>query len=295
MKYAGVVVLYNPGDDLFDNINSYINFLDNLYIVDNTPGVDRTQDFSDYDKVKYIPLNDNKGIAYALNVGAKQAIKDKCDWLLTMDQDSCFEGNSLGEMIIFIEECKKSDVICDIVGSKYEQIGIVSPFHVTERTNDINPKGIDWPLVVMTSGNLVNLNAYKKVDGFKDWMFIDCVDFDFCLNLRRNHYEIVQLNYSRLNHKLGDTIKKKIFGKTIYVDNHSSFRRYFICRNRHYLYDMFANDFPLYCKLELKRTKREMLKIWLFEKNKIKKTFQIYRGYKDYKNGIKGGYNDRKK
>ena len=199
MKYAGVVVLYNPGDDLFDNINSYINFLDNLYIVDNTPGVDRTQDFSDYDKVKYIPLNDNKGIAYALNVGAKQAIKDKCDWLLTMDQDSCFEGNSLGEMIIFIEECKKSDVICDIVGSKYEQIGIVSPFHVTERTNDINPKGIDWPLVVMTSGNLVNLNAYKKVDGFKDWMFIDCVDFDFCLNLRRNDYETAaKLKYSDL-------------------------------------------------------------------------------------------------
>lgn len=294
MKYAGVVVLYNPGDDLFDNIESYIDSLDILYVVDNTPGVDRVKDFSNYDKIEYIPLNENRGIAYALNVGAKKAIKNKCDWLLTMDQDSRFEKNSLEEMIEFVEESSHNNIVSNIVGSKYEKIGIVSPFHITVRTKDINPKGIDWPLVVMTSGNLVNLNAYKKVGGFKDWMFIDCVDFDFCLSLRKMDYEIIQLNYSKLQHKLGDTIEKKFCGKTIYIDNHSPFRRYFISRNRHYLYDMFVADFPLYCKLELKRTKKEMFKIWIFEKKKIKNTIAIYKGYRDYKKGIKGGYNAKR-
>ena len=83
-------------------------------------------------------------------------------------------------------------------------------------------------------------------------------------------------------------MKKKVLNKTVYADNHSAFRRYFITRNRHYLYDLYHNDFPLYCDLEIARTKKELLKIWLLEKNKIKKTKAIYRGYRDYKKGIKG-------
>ena len=36
IKLAGVVVLYNPDDNYIDNINSYINDIDLLYIIDNS-------------------------------------------------------------------------------------------------------------------------------------------------------------------------------------------------------------------------------------------------------------------
>ena len=74
----------------------------------------------------------------------------------------------------------------------------------------------------------------------------------------------------------------------MYVTNHNPIRRYYITRNRHYLYDLYKDDYLDYCALELSRTKHELIKIILFEKDKIKKLKYIYKGYRDYKKGIKG-------
>lgn len=292
MKYQGVVVLFKPNDKMLENIDSYIGELDKLYVVDNTPGADISSKFQN-SKIKYIPLKENKGIAYALNVGAKEAINNGADWLLTMDQDSIFEDGAVRDMKLFIEFYKENPIMSNVIGKEYDKVAIVSPFHITERSKLLQLTGIDRPLLVMTSGNFVKLDAYQEVDGFKDWLFIDCVDFDFCLNLRKHGYEIVQLNCARLQHPLGDIIEKKFLNKYVYVDNHSAFRRYYITRNRHYIYDLYHNDFPIYTKLELKRTRKELLKIWLFEKSKIKKTKAIIRGYKDYKKGVKGDGNEK--
>ena len=285
MKIEGVVVLFKPEEKMFNNINSYINDIDKLYVVDNTPNADISGKFTNK-KIKYIPLKENKGIAYALNVGAKEAIKNGADWLLTMDQDSTFEEGAVSNMKKFIELYHDNEYMSKVIGTEFSKLAIVSPFHITERTKLYQLTGIDRPLLVMTSGNLVNLNAYKKVKGFNEKLFIDCVDFDFCLNLRKNGYEIVQLNFAKLQHPLGDIIERKILNKIVYVDNHSAFRRYYITRNRHYIYDLYHDLFPVYTELELKRTRKELVKIWLFEKNKIKKTKAIYRGYRDYKKGI---------
>ena len=291
MKYEGVVVLFKPDDKMLDNINSYVNELSKLYVVDNTPDGDISEKFVGNKKIEYIPLKENKGIAYALNVGAKRALKDKADWLLTMDQDSKFSDGELNKMKKFIELCKKEKNMEPIIEAKYSNIGLVSPFHVTVRTEKEKRFGIESPLNVMTSGNLINLKAYKKVGGFKDWLFIDCVDFDFCLNLRNHGFQVLQLNFVKLQHELGNTKRIGIRSKVVYVDNHSAFRRYYIARNRHYLYDIYNKDFPEYCRLELKSTRSELIKIWLFEKHKIKKTRAIIRGYRDYKKGVKGSGN----
>lgn len=44
MKLAGVVVLYNPDQKVLDNISSYIDELDVLYLVDNS-SVDNSKFF----------------------------------------------------------------------------------------------------------------------------------------------------------------------------------------------------------------------------------------------------------
>ncbi len=282
MKLAGVTVLFNPDEKVESNIKSYIDELDILYVVDNTPKVDNKKNFCFNKKIVYIPNKKNLGIAKALNIGATHALKEKCDWLLTMDQDSRFEKKSLKKMLEYI--CKNMNK------AKFDKVGIISPFHRTVQNKDIKPKGIEKPLIVMTSGNLVNLKVYKEINGFKDWLFIDAVDFDFCLNMRKNGYEIIQLNSCILNHELGNTEKKSFFGKIMYVSNHSAFRRYFIVRNRYYICDMYKKDFPIYCKAEKNMTKHEILRIVLYEKDKKNKLREMYRGYKDYKNGIKGGY-----
>lgn len=40
LKLAGVVTLYNPTDKDIENINTYIDDIDTLYVIDNTEGKD---------------------------------------------------------------------------------------------------------------------------------------------------------------------------------------------------------------------------------------------------------------
>ena len=288
MKICGVVVLYNPDSKVIDNIKSYIKLLDKLFIVDNSPAPnDNKENFKDK-KMEYISNNGNKGIASALNVGANEAIKLKADWLLTMDQDSSFQEGALEKMTSFLKELKDNQIMSEVLGLTYEKLGVLSALQRTELNKNDKLEGLDYPLVVMTSGNLINLNIYKKIDGFKDWFFIDAVDFEYCLNIKKNGYEVVQMNTAELKHNLGSISKKTILGKKVFVTNHSAIRRYYITRNRHYLYDLYHEDFLEYCALELDRTKHELLKIILFENHKIDKMKAMYKGYRDYKKGITG-------
>ena len=102
MKLAGVVVLYNPDQKVIQNITSYINEVDVLYLVDNS-SKDNSLLFT-HEKAKYIPLHGNTGIAHALKVGATKAIDNGFHYLLTMDQDSMFEQNALKSMKSIIDD-----------------------------------------------------------------------------------------------------------------------------------------------------------------------------------------------
>ena len=292
MKIEAVVVFFNPTIENIENINYYIDSVDKVYVVDNTPDHDNSELIPKNTKIEYIPNKKNIGIAEALNIGAKKALKSGAEWLLTMDQDSRFKKNDVKKMKDILAKLKSDKKTYNMYN--YDKIGIVSPFHVIEQTKGLNPYGIEEKLIVMTSGNLINLNKYKEVGGFKSWMFIDCVDFDYCLNIVKHGYKIYQLNDIKLEHNLGNTQKRRFFHKYIYVSNHSAFRRYFITRNRLYIYDMYHDDFPEYCNREKKMTKRELIKVILYEKNKIKKIKEIFRGYRDHKKGIKNGFHGEK-
>lgn len=282
MKLAGVVVLYNPDQKILENIKSYIDYVDVVYAVDNS--LTDNSDAFNLEKIEYISNGENKGIAYALNVGAKKAIEDGYEWLLTMDQDSHFTDDGIDKMKKFILNCK-NDSDSEF---KYEKIGIVTPFHRTMFDTNEYPPSIDSPAVVMTSGNIISLRAYKEVGGFKDWMFIDAVDFDYCLNLRDHGYDIWRLLYIELTHNLGNVVFKDIGKKHMYSLNHSAIRRYYIVRNRHYFYDMYHERYPDFCNAEKGRTVREAAKIFLCEKQKFKKLFAMLKGYIDYKRGVMG-------
>ncbi len=277
MKLAGVVVLYNPDQKVINNINSYIDELDALYLVDNS-SADNSTLFM-YEKVEYIPLQKNTGIAHALNVGAKKAIDHNFHYLLTMDQDSMFEKDALKNMKSIIDADDEKD-----------QVGIYSPFHKTAISEPVPEELFTSPLVVMTSGNIINLDIYKCVEGFKEWMFIDCVDFEYGLNVRKHGYTIKQNNTVFLDHELGDYEIKHVFNKKIFCDNHSALRRYYIVRNSFYLYDMYHNDYPDYCQAVVKQAKQSFFYATVFEKHGFKKLIYMIRGYRDYRRGKKGAY-----
>lgn len=278
MKYAGVVVLYNPSNKDLDNINTYIKYLDRLYIIDNSEkaGIYATK-LRLVDKCIYISRLENLGIAKALNIGANKAIREGFKWLLTLDQDTKLSKDVFQTVTNYI---KTTDCL---------NIGIVCPWHNTKLLDKKPSIDVDYPLDVMTSGNFVNLDIYQKIGGFKEWLFIDGVDIEYCLNLRKNGYQISRLNTTEIYHDLGDIKLRKFLGRTFICTNHNYIRNYYMQRNYRYIRDMYVDIEPDFCGTLIK-IKQILFKIIMYENDKYRKLRNIYRGIRDYHKGIKGKY-----
>ena len=277
MKLAGVVVLYNTSEENLKNIDNYIDSLDKLYVVDNSD--DDVIRVKNNKKIEYIKLGENSGIAHALNVGAEKAIEEKYKYLLTMDQDSKITCEIVNKMKDYLKNNQDDD-----------KIGLVSPYQDIDSKEVIADCEAENMIEVMTSGNIINLDAYKKIGGFKDWLFIDCVDTDYCMNLHRHGYKVLRLNKIIMKHELGNLVVHKLFGKEYPCYNHNPIRRYYIVRNNMYINQMYKDMYPEYCAWLIRVQKGQVKRIIVFEKNKIKKLSMMYRGYKDFKKGIKGKY-----
>lgn len=285
MSIQGVIVLYNPDNEVLNNIKSYVNNIEKLYIVDNSEKknsklINAIQSLSS--KCIYIDNNGNQGIAKALNVGAKLALEDGASWLLTMDQDSSFEENSLTILIDWI------------LNNDTSKVGILSPYHLTRDkvTTYTKENTVIDKQTVMTSGNLLNLDAYKKIGKFEEKYFIDYVDHEYCLKLQANNYKIKVHKNSILIHALGDILSKSIFGKNIVYTNHNYVRRYYITRNRLDVIRKYFFKYFIFSLKEMKAIFFEWIKIILFEKNKLKKQKSILLGIFDFLRSKYGKYND---
>lgn len=277
MKLAAVIVLYNPEEKNILNINHYLEEINKLYIVDNSD--DKIERVKSTKKIEYIKLNENTGIAYALNLGAKKAIQENYKYLLTLDQDTKINSQIIKEMKEYL------------IKNKDKKLGLISPYQKVNCDEKLETKEkIEDRIEVMTSGNIINLDVYTKIGGFKDWLFIDCVDTDYCMNLHKNGYKVLRLNNILVEHELGHLVIHKLFKKKYYCYNHNPIRRYYIVRNNLYINAMYKDLYPEYCAWLLKVQKGQVKRILVFEKNKIKKLMMMFKGYQDYKKGIKGKY-----
>jgi rhamnosyltransferase len=276
-KIAAVVVLYNPYQNVIENINSYLNQVEHLYIVDNSVKPDSfISGFAESkDKVEYIFNNGNLGVASALNIGAKKAIEYGYSFLLTMDQDSKAPAD-LVENLLKIAEADG-------------QIGIVSPLHSNKfGTHFKSGENITKEMIVMTSGNLLSLNAYRRIGTFRDDFFIDYVDIEYCIRMNYNNFKVISVNNIILEHDEGNLSRRKFFFKTFYPSNNIPSRLYYKTRNLFYLRDTYRKKYPQPLKTEYDAYLRNVVKIFLFEKQKFLKFRMILSGFWDYLHGKKG-------
>lgn len=264
-----LVILYN------DFPKDYIRNLDSerFIIVDNTPFRNLRLHMPN---VHYIPLLKNYGIAKALNVGFKKAKELRVQWVLTMDQDSHIPTN-------MVEQYKK------YIESNNSRLGMVTPLINMYKGEKKKTKDTFSEIhVALSSGSLINMEAYDAAGGFLEKLFIDEVDFEFCWHIRSLGYHIFRLNNVIMQHQLGETKEYKIFGHHLfYVMNEKPIRHYYMQRNQLYVRKLYAKEYP-----ELKPNFWGillcLLKIVFFEKQVMKKLKARYLGFKDFKNNVFG-------
>lgn len=262
MYIAGCIVLYRPDMRIMENILCCVSGLERLYVIDNS----ETRNYGGIpaklrkiEKCSYIWLRENKGIAYALNFAAELALYNGYEWLLMLDQDTCFPAENIEKMQQYI------------VYEKEDKVKVIAGLYYDERKRFVSESKIQYMTHVITAGSMVELKSWDEAGGFLDKLFIDEVDTEFCFRIILNGYKIVRLNNVIFKQSVGN--QKRING--VITFNYPPFRYYYIVRNQIYVY-------RYYHKCHMKR-------YYLIEKEVNNKPETIKRWVRSIKNE-KGSY-----
>ena len=204
----------------------------------------------------------NLGIAAALNQLCRKALELGCEWLVTLDQDSVIQPGMLKELARYTDQPDLA-IICPRIEDR--NLG---------RQHTRHTSGTEYVSHAITAGNLVRLSAWEAVGGFTEELFIDGVDFDFCLKLRENGWQILRTNNVCLYQEMGHGRRISLpFHHQMSVLNHSPQRLYYITRN--YLWIGRQHHQRLHWTLEVAK---RMFIVLCFEHDKWQKLRAMIKG-----------------
>lgn len=274
---CAIVVSYNPDQSLLENIIALSSQVSEVLVIDNNSAIGCMETLLAIEKMascKVVYNNDNMGIAAALNIGIRHAAANGYDWVATFDQDSLVPADFINNLFDTLADCPfQKDVA--IVAPRYRDrvTGVLASYG-----GQCNAEGSVEVDSIITSGNLVRISAVKAVGGFDDELFIDAVDHDFCLRLRKGGFRILISCNTELFHSIGAMELHQLFGRQYKVSNHSQLRRYYNARNRLTIYKRYLSTFPEWVRRDFLNWLREIAGIVLFEKNAVSKLAAMGKG-----------------
>lgn len=286
-RCIAIIVTYNPEPQkIIECINSLLVNVSQVIIVDNGSSNLDTLRKLKFDNAEFHYLNENKGIAYAQNYGVDIALNNyDADFLFFSDQDTIFPKDIVKKLISCYDLHN---------GSDGAPVAVVSPFFKDHRNGYIHPSvslniftsskvitvknGCDlFPSHVIASGMLVPKEAWLDVGSFREDLFIDWVDTEWCWRARSLGYTIVQTPSVMISHELGYG-QKNFAGRSVTI--HNSFRNYYKIRNSVYLMFYSKYSFRYRYHLFFHSVKNIVFEI-LYSKNKKKSCGVVYKAVLD--------------
>ena len=240
---ASVTLAYNSEQFLPKQLDALLRqsrALDEIIVVNNasTDGTLRVLS-EQYPRVTVLdlPANVGAGGGYAAGLGYA-ANERKHDWVWLLDHDSVPMDSGLEMLLQGLAE------LDDSKGS----VAILAPLPVHSGTRLSYP-GMLWrrgwvrpssvqlnhPVcfvdAVISSGSLVRSEIVEKVGLPRIDFFIDFVDFEYCLRVRRYGYKIAVVRRSVLDHAIGDPRTINALGYSRAWGGHAPWREYYKSRN----------------------------------------------------------------
>ena len=232
IKIGVVIVLYNPAiEELNATLDRLQSQVDQICLVDNS-SVDNGGKININNKVNYIPIKENVGIAKAQNIGIKYLQKVKMDFILFCDQDSSCEKGLVEKLVsIYLN--------LEIKGYNIAVIG-PTPYNKNTSENYPEPNGVVIDNFDISVGNIYHIleryyipssyslaraTTFNIVGFMEEDLFIDGVDFEWCWRARyynnKVSYRVCELKFA---HFFGEETN-------LPINKSSSFRLYYQYRN----------------------------------------------------------------
>jgi rhamnosyltransferase len=196
--------------------------------------------FSEKITVKSFP--ENIGVSGGLGVAVEWFRDSNYNFLWTFDQDSEAESRCLENLLFDYHQLISQDL----------SVGIIAPLPIDNNTQIevcgrnfehyrlVPAKNQENDLyecdVVITSGSLIPIKAAQDVELPNDDLFIDAVDWEYCVNFKKKGYKIFISRKAIIKHQFSDLVKARLplIGANILINNYSPLRQYYICRNHTY-------------------------------------------------------------
>ena len=220
---AAIVTAYQPDERLAAVVESALASCTRVIVADNTPGETPSMaDKLDDPRVTVLRSGRNLGLAAALNLGLRH-IPEDAEAVLFLDQDSVLPADLVPALTAHLA----GDPTIGVVGpgpvdaEKGGQYETLAMLHGT----------VSDRYSVITSGMLVRRSSFATVPGFREEFFVDCVDIDFCLRLRRAGVRVVRDRGLVLPHSIGDGRDHRLLFATVRVLHYAAWRHYWVARN----------------------------------------------------------------
>ena len=275
---CAIVTTFRPSMEIFANLAQIAKQADLVIVVDDTgEGESIKKKFAENIKYLYLKNSQNIGIAASLNIGVRKAIDLGFEYFLTVDDDTWLADDYLS----YIKNAFETLPL--------ENIGLISCSRGTTLSSAIdNDFTFSEKRTLITSGSFFSKNVFLKVGGFEETFFIDLVDFDFAMKVKKNGFKVILLNKIGMVHKVGNSVGLKYLAFRYTVFHHAPFRLYYQIRNSIFFFKTYyTQDFPL-CLYILLDLIRIPIKTILFENNKILRLKYILLGYFDALRGYSG-------
>ena len=279
---SAVVVTYQPTITLEDNVRRLCDQVAEVILVDNgSEGVSArsVESAGKMPGVHLIRNGSNLGIAAALNIGIRHALQFKRSWIATFDQDTAIPEDYFEQLFQAYRICPDS-----------RNVGMITPGGWTEigaSTAHAQPAKPAWTFAqgAISSGSLIRAGIFGLIGFYDDALFIDYVDTDFSLRLRKYGFKILSAPSVVLEHELGAKQTRRLLGFQISFRIHAAWRYYYIVRNRLLLYRRYLTFSPLWVLYDARWLLLELGRIIVLEGERQSKLHAVFHGIKD---GLRG-------
>jgi len=203
-KKTGIIILnYNSYNDTVNCINSIFNFSNKksffkIYIVDNAStdesGSTLTKKYEDYNNISIILNSKNTGYARGNNIGIQATLKDGCEYILIINNDTLFNNNVCEKLTDFMSSHPLIGVVAPKILTKDGNVqpGVIKKSDVF---NDKNPNVIlrkMFPKITEKISESSCMSNYNSNLPFKCFKVLGCAWM-----IRRSTFEKVGFYISR--------------------------------------------------------------------------------------------------
>ena len=271
-RLAAGVVLYHPAPEACHRVEKLAAQFDCVFVVENESSA-----FGSAAPVVQVVHNQtNRGLAGANNQLADAARAAGFDWLVLFDQDSRVPGTFRGQLETCFEAIQSPPALL-AANYRTELLGDVVVGYQPPGTGAVGA----W-VAGLNSGSMLDLATHHALGGHDEQFFVDHVDHEYCLRLRRHGYRVLATRAPLFRHEVGHVVCARRFGRVWQSSGHPAWRRREWARNLVRLSKRYWRSDPVWCSRQLfGELPRSLIAMLILERGRGAKLAELMSGLMD--------------